>query len=189
MKWDWRDWPVISACDRGWSGYSSGKSVSRVPNPDMDRVGGKVFLVARWSWETAQIARTANDRPWLHSALVKRNVSATSQMFGLQSVLLDWGWKFSAHVWMDATAGIATGSRRRFGRVKHIDTVFLWVQTVITEGAVTFGKKPTTEMLADFLTKHVDAATMLNCIAWLVWGWSSGQARARWLEKCEFGIR
>ena len=91
----------------------------------------------------------------MHSAPVKRNVvglvSATSQMFGLQSVLLDWGWKFSAHVWMDATAGIAIGSRRRLGRVKHIDTVFFWVQAMISEGAVTLGKKPTKEMLADLL--------------------------------------
>ena len=32
-------------------------------------------------------------------------VSAPSQILGLQSILLDWGWKFKAHVWMDATAG------------------------------------------------------------------------------------
>ena len=38
-----------------------------------------------------------------------------------------WVWKFKAHVWMDATAGIAVGSRRGLGRVKHIDTVFFWV--------------------------------------------------------------
>ena len=37
-------------------------------------------------------------------------VSATSQMFGLHGILLDWGWN-KAHVWMDATAGIAIGSR------------------------------------------------------------------------------
>ena len=30
-------------------------------------------------------------------------VSATSQVLGLQSIR---GWKFNAHVWMDATAGI-----------------------------------------------------------------------------------
>ena len=83
-------------------------------------------------------------------------VSATSQMLGLQSILLDCGWKFNAHVWMDATAGIAIGSRRGLGRVKHIDTVFLWVQAMVTEGKISLGKKPTKEMLADFLTKHVD---------------------------------
>ena len=54
-------------------------------------------------------------------------VSAVSQTLGLQSIFLDRGWTFNAHVWMDATAGIAIGSRRGLGRVKHIDTVFLWV--------------------------------------------------------------
>ena len=94
-------------------------------------------------------------------------VSATSQMLGLQSILFDWGWKFNAHVWMDATAGIAIGNWRGLGRVKHIDTVFLWVQAMVTEGEISLGKKPTKEMLADFLTKHVDTATMQSCMAGL----------------------
>ena len=94
-------------------------------------------------------------------------VSATSQMLGLQSILLHWGWRCEAHVWMDATARIAIGSRRRLGRVKHIDTVLLWVQAMVTEGKISLGKKPTKEMLADLLTKHVDAATKLNCVAGL----------------------
>ena len=90
-------------------------------------------------------------------------VSLTSQKLGLHSILLDW-------VWMDGTAGIAIWSRRGLGRVKHIDTVFLRVQAMVTEGNVTLGKKLTKEMLADFLAKHVDAATMLNCM--------TGRARA-----------
>ena len=67
-------------------------------------------------------------------------------------------------VWMDATAGIAIGSRRGVGRVKHIDTVFLWLQAMVTEGKISLGKKPTKEVLADFLTKFVDAATIKSCM-------------------------
>ena len=78
---------------------------------------------------------------------------------------------------MDATAGIAIGNRRRVGRVKHIDTVFLWVQAMVTEGKVTLGKKPTNEMLADFLTKHVDAATVLNCMTGLGMKFQSGEGK------------
>ena len=48
--------------------------------------------------------------------------------------------------------------------MKHINTVFLWVQAMVTEGKISLGKKPTKEMLADLLTKHVDAATMQSCI-------------------------
>ena len=94
-------------------------------------------------------------------------VSATSLKLGLQSILLDWGWKFNAHVRMDATAGTAIGSWRGLGRVKHIDTVFFWVQALVTEGKISLGKKPTKEMFADSLTKHVDAATMQSWMAGL----------------------
>ena len=104
-------------------------------------------------------------------------VSATSHMLGLHSSLLDWGWKFSAHVWMDATAGIAIGSRRVFGRVKHIDTVCVWVQGMVTEGKVTHGKKPTKVMLADFLNKHVDAATMFVCMTRRGMKFQSGESK------------
>ena len=104
-------------------------------------------------------------------------LSATSQMLGLQSILLDWGWKFNAHVWMDATAGISIGSRRGLGRVKHIDTVFLWVQAMVTEGKISLGKKSTQEMLADFLTKHVDVATMQSCMAGLGMRFQSGEKK------------
>ena len=78
---------------------------------------------------------------------------------------------------MDATAGIVIGSRRGLGRVKHIDTVFLWVQALVTDGRITVGKKPTKEMLADFLTKHVDAATMKMCLAGLGVKFEPGQSK------------
>ena len=51
--------------------------------------------------------------------------------------------------------------------MKHIDTVFFWVQAVLTQGKILLDKKPTQEMVANFLTKHVDAATMLNCMTGL----------------------
>ena len=89
-------------------------------------------------------------------------------MLGLQSILLDWGWKFKAHVWMDATAGNAIESRRGLGRVK--------VQAMVTEGKISLGKKFTKEMLADFLTKDLDAATMKICMAGLCMKFQSGES-------------
>ena len=60
--------------------------------------------------------------------------------------------------------------------MKHIDTVFLWVQAMVTEGKISLGKKTTKEMLAAFLTKHVDAATMLNFMAGLGWKFQTGES-------------
>ena len=106
-------------------------------------------------------------------------VSAASSALGLQSILADWGWKFGSLIWMDATTGIAIGSRRGLGRVKHIDTVFLWVQAVITDGRIALGKKVTTEMLADFLTKNVDAGTMMMCLRGLDLTFKEGSSKLR----------
>ena len=53
------------------------------------------------------------------------------------------------------------GSRHGLGKVKHIDTVFLWVQEVITSGRAKLHKKPTQEMLADMFTKPLDAQRMM----------------------------
>ena len=49
-----------------------------------------------------------------------------SAALGDFSLAEDWSVKLAAHAIMDATAGIAIGSRRGLGKVKHIDTVFLW---------------------------------------------------------------
>ena len=87
-------------------------------------------------------------------------VSGISQLFGIVSMAKDWGILLKGHVWMDATAGMAIGSRRGLGRVKHIDTAFLWVQDVINKGKVTLGKKDTKDMLADVLTKPTEWRTI-----------------------------
>ena len=85
--------------------------------------------------------------------------------------------KVTSNAWMDATAGIAIGSRRGLRRVKHRDTVLLWVQAVVTECTVTCGKKPTKEILADFLNKYVDAATMFTCLSGVGMKFQSGTSR------------
>ena len=61
--------------------------------------------------------------------------------------------------------------------MKHINTVFLWVQAMVTEGKISLGKKLTKEMLADFPTKHVDAATMQSCMTGLGMRFQSGESK------------
>jgi hypothetical protein len=56
---------------------------------------------------------------------------------------------------MDATAGAAIGSRRGVGRVKHLNTTFLWVQDYITSNRIKIVKVHTTANYADILTKAV----------------------------------
>ena len=104
-------------------------------------------------------------------------VSAASASLGLQSALKDWGWNLKIHVMMDANTGIAIGSRRGLGKTKHVDTVFLWVQELVTNGKIRLSKRPTGEMLADFLTKNVDQKTMLRCMAGLNLQFKEGHSK------------
>ena len=83
-------------------------------------------------------------------------VSATPQMLGLQSILFDCGWKFNVHVLMDATAGIAHWKPTR-ARTSETHRHSGWRRSLKARSHSS--KKPTKEMLADFFTKHVDAAT------------------------------
>ena len=88
----------------------------------------------------------------------------------------DFGLKLEIHIWMDATAGVAIGSRRGLGKVKHIDTIFLWVQDYVTSGKCTLGKEHTSENFADLLTKPIDAATLRRFMLGLGFEYLSGKA-------------
>eukprot|EP00435_Cladocopium_sp_Y103_P040015 s116_g10.t2 len=82
-------------------------------------------------------------------------LTSASQALGEQSIAREWDIKLNIHLWYDATAGAAMSSRRGLGKVKHIHTAFLWIQSYVTEGLIRLGKKHTSENLSDVLTKPV----------------------------------
>ena len=77
-------------------------------------------------------------------------VSGLCQGLGEQSTLHDWGITIPLIGFMDATTGLAIGSRHGLGKVKHIDTVFLWAQEVVT---------------SDLFTKPLEAQRMLMLLS------------------------
>ena len=84
-------------------------------------------------------------------------ISTTSACLGEQAMLSDWGIQCPVVINMDATTGISIGSRRGLGKVKHIHTCFLWVQEIIDSGRIKLRKVGTGSMLADLMTKPLDA--------------------------------
>ena len=82
---------------------------------------------------------------------------SVSEALGDYPLCADLNVKVVTQCLLDATTAISIGSRRGLGNVKHIDTVFLWVQEVVGSNRVKLGKRHTSEMLADMLTKAVPA--------------------------------
>ena len=55
-------------------------------------------------------------------------VSSARSLLGDVSTAKDWGLQIENEVLMDASAGIAMGSRRGLGKAKHVDTQYHLVQ-------------------------------------------------------------
>ena len=91
------------------------------------------------------------------------------------SLAKDWNVKLKAEVIMDATAGIAIGSRRGLGRVKHIDTVFLWCQEVVVSKRARLSKRGTHDMIADVLTKPVPESAMTEMLSRMGYTYRDGR--------------
>ena len=81
-----------------------------------------------------------------------------STLLGDCAMAFDWNVVLQPRAILDATTGIAIGSRRGLGAVKHIDTVFLWCQEKVNSGQVQLLKRGTKEMLADMMTKPLAAS-------------------------------
>ena len=64
-------------------------------------------------------------------------ISTAATALGEQAMMADWGVKLSVNIAMDASAGISIASRRGLGKVKHIDTCYLWVQEIVDQKRVT----------------------------------------------------
>ena len=77
---------------------------------------------------------------------------------------------------MDATAGAAIGSRRGLGKVKHIDTIFLWVQEVVSRRRATIGKVHTSKNLSDVLTKPIGGPELMRFLKAMGYEYCGGRA-------------
>ena len=70
-------------------------------------------------------------------------VTSASEALGEQAIAREWDVRLDITLWFDATAGAAVSSRRGLGRVKHIHTAFLWIQSYVTNRVIILGKKHT----------------------------------------------
>ena len=104
-------------------------------------------------------------------------VTGVRETLGEQSIALDRGIMIGIQMRMDATAGAAIGSRRGLGRVKHLNTVFLWVQEFVTSGKIKISKVHTTENYADILTKAVSGPLLMAMMTSMKFRFLDGRSR------------
>ena len=72
---------------------------------------------------------------------------------GLQSVGADLGISYSLKMFTDATAAMGMSRRLGIGKVRHLDTQLLWIQTKVRSGEIQLEKVLGVQNPADCLTK------------------------------------
>ena len=79
---------------------------------------------------------------------------------GLQALLHDWNISMELKVLTDSSSAKAFASRRGLGRMKHIQTRFLWIQERLALKHFVLNKVGTLLNRADVLTKQLSAKEM-----------------------------
>lgn len=82
-------------------------------------------------------------------------VRASSECIGLASLHMDLGMRVRCTAVGDASAALAIVARKGVGRIRHLDTPFLWIQDQAAQGKVKYDKIDGERNGADLFTKSL----------------------------------
>ena len=100
-----------------------------------------------WGKTQAVVALSSADAE-LHGV-----VRASAETMGLISMYKDFGTHMSGVVLGDASAALSIVARRGLGKLRHLDTNYLWIQEKAAKGDLNFKKVAGVDNGADLFTK------------------------------------
>ena len=83
-------------------------------------------------------------------------VKGSAAGLALQSLMMDWGWSQNLTVLSDSSAARGFAQRQGLGKMRHVQTRFLWVQERVKEGHLKVLPVRGKNNPADLLTKPVN---------------------------------
>ena len=97
-------------------------------------------------------------------------VKGASVGLGLHSLFLDWGIKMKTELASDSSAARGHVKRRGLGKMRHVQSRFLWIQERVAKGDLKISAVPGKYNVADILTKCVGGVALRRHLATLnVW--------------------
>jgi len=153
--------------DSDWAGCrKSRKSTS----------GGIIYFggvaVRGWSSNQAVIALSTGEAEY-YAAL-----KGASAALGFQSMLIDLGMRGSITLYTDSSAARGIIHRAGLGKLRHLETGYLWLQAAVRAKKLQIRRVLGTENPADLLTKHLSSADMWKNIERLHMGPEEGRSEA-----------
>ena len=94
------------------------------------------MAITSWRW-------FAPRKYQLHSALAKASVTAHAgcAVIGLKNLCRDLGRDLAAHMAGDASAASGIGATRGVGKIRHLETLTLWLQKHVTEKEIVLRRR------------------------------------------------
>ena len=82
-------------------------------------------------------------------------VEVATRSFGITNLAAEMGMTFKIVLHTDSSGAKSMASRRWAGRVRHIETKWLWLQAAVARGLIKLKKVAGTENPADLMTKFL----------------------------------
>ena len=105
-------------------------------------------------------------------------VKGASCLLGLKSMVADLGKTVDGTLFTDATAGKGIAQRRGAGKIRHLDTQYMWVQAKFGDKVISLRKVKGTENTADLQTKYLSAKDTERIMQQLGFVVMAGKSRA-----------
>ena len=90
-------------------------------------------------------------------------IKTSSETLGIISILKDWNMFYKADIMADASAALGIIGRTGLGKLRHIDTSYLWLQQESIKKKLKMGKVKGIENPADMKTKGLSGYEIAKC--------------------------
>ena len=113
------------------------------------------------TWASTQATRATSSGEAEFYAIVE----GCSRGLGMKSLIEDLWGSAGLTLFSDASAGRGMAFRKGLGKVRHIETKYLWIQDLIKDGRIKLLKIKGTLNTADIGTKHLSISEMRGLLS------------------------
>ena len=97
---------------------------------------------------------------------------------GFRSMAADLGHNIKIVLRTDSSAALGISGRQGLGKLRHLETGYLWLQDVLSQRRLSIHKVKGTENPADLGTKHLKFEDILKHLSFLGFYFQTGRSNA-----------
>ena len=119
IKYDWQN-PIANITSYSDSDWAGDRKTRKSTSGGVIMIGS--HYIKSWSKNQSVIALSSAE------AELYGIIKCSSETLGIVSILKDWNMNYKADIMADASAALGIIGRTGLGKLRHIDTSYLWLQ-------------------------------------------------------------